>query len=147
VSIWYRTSEGCPSGDDFVQRLADLGRAAHLADAGDHIDFVVTLGVGTPKSSGRLERQTTGGTVAIRDVEAENCSQVSEALALSLDLALGPHDGDAQAETGSRPQIALSKAARTTSRKARTGSVTSTRRRDSATSFWSIPARRVASIC
>jgi hypothetical protein len=133
VSIWYRTSEGCPSGDDFVQRLADLGRAAHLADAGDHIDFVVTLGVGTPKSSGRLERQTTGGTVAIRDVEAENCSQVSEALALS--------------ETGSRPQIALSKAARTTSRKARTGSVTSTRRRDSATSFWSIPARRVASIC
>lgn len=90
VSVWYRSSEGCPNGDEFVKRLAALGRAARLAGAGDHIDFVVTLGANQPKSEGRLERQTASGTVAIREVQAESCQQVSEALALSLDLALGP---------------------------------------------------------
>lgn len=94
VSIWYRSSDGCPSGEEFVGRLAALGRGARLAGAGDRIDFVVTLGANAQTSAGRLERQTTSGTVAIREVEAESCQQVSEALALSLDLALGPRASD-----------------------------------------------------
>jgi hypothetical protein len=54
------------------------------------VDFVVTLGSDAEKSSGRLERQTQQGTVAIRDYEDARCDQVAEALALTLELALDP---------------------------------------------------------
>ncbi len=90
VSIWYRSSEGCPDGAAFLGRLDELRRSARLASVGDRVDFVVTLAAESGKSSGRLERQTERGTVAIRDVGASECTEVAEALALSLDLALEP---------------------------------------------------------
>jgi hypothetical protein len=90
VWVWYRTSAGCPTGDTFVARLSELGHAARLAKVGDRVDFVVTLGSDAEKSSGRLERQTRQGTVAIRDYEDARCDQVAEALALTLELALDP---------------------------------------------------------
>src|SRR5688572_25256353 len=90
TSIWYRSSDGCPDGAAFLERLEQLGRSARLADAGDPIDFVVTLGSKDGGSFGRLERQTERGTVAIRQVEAPACVEVADALALSLDLALDP---------------------------------------------------------
>jgi hypothetical protein len=90
VWVWYRSSEGCPDGASFVSRLSELGNAARLASVGDRVDFVVTLGSGPTESSGRLERQTRGGTVAIREYRDARCEQVAEALALTLDLALEP---------------------------------------------------------
>jgi hypothetical protein len=90
VWVWYRNSEGCPDGSSFVARLAELGQAARLAGVGDRVDFVVTLGRVADSSSGRLERQTHGGTVAIREYRDARCEQVAEALALTLDLALEP---------------------------------------------------------
>lgn len=44
ISIWYRSTEACPSGEQFISRLRELGRDAQLAGVGDAIDFVVTLG-------------------------------------------------------------------------------------------------------
>ncbi len=88
--VWYRTSEGCPDGEAFVSRLSELGKTARLARVGDRVDFVVTLGSGPSESSGRLERQTRGGIVAIREYRDARCEQVAEALALTLDLALDP---------------------------------------------------------
>ncbi|HEY6725990.1 MAG TPA: hypothetical protein VI197_18275 [Polyangiaceae bacterium] len=93
TSIWYRSSDRCPDGVAFLERLEQLGRSARLADAGDTIDFVVTLGSKGGGSFGRLERQTERGTVAIREVEAPACVEVADALALSLDLALDPRQG------------------------------------------------------
>lgn len=90
TSIWYRSSDTCPDGDSFLQRLSQLGRSARLAGAGDPIDFVVTLGAGDTGSFGRLERQAERGTVAMRSVAAHSCEEVADALALSLDLALDP---------------------------------------------------------
>jgi hypothetical protein len=90
VWVWYRTSEGCPDGAAFVSRLSELGKTARLASVGDRVDFVVTLGSGPSESSGRLERQTRSGTVAIREYRDARCEQVAEALALTLDLALEP---------------------------------------------------------
>lgn len=90
VKIWYRGSEGCPDGQDFVARLQQLGRPAVLAGVGDRVDFVITLGARASSSVGRLERQTQRGTVAIRQVESSACADVAEALALSLELALEP---------------------------------------------------------
>jgi hypothetical protein len=97
VQIWYRSAAGCPDGAAFIARLAALGRPAQLASAGDRVDFVVTLGGPSPEPQtlGRLERQIQSGSVAIRELRAERCEDVAEALALSLELALKPAQEDA----------------------------------------------------
>lgn len=94
ASVWYRSAEGCPDGGNFLGRLTARSARAHLANAGDHIDFVVTLGPATGGYSGRLERQTTGGTIAIRELTGESCGQVADAVALSLALAIEPTSRD-----------------------------------------------------
>jgi hypothetical protein len=92
VSVWYRNSAGCPDGSTFIARLAELGQSVRLAQVGDRVDFVVTLGQAADASSGRLERQTRAGTVAIREYRDARCEAVAEALALTLDLALDPDE-------------------------------------------------------
>ena len=89
-TVWYRASEECPSGPDFLGKLSGGSARARLADAGDHIDFVVTLVAAQGETVGRLERQTQGGTVAIRELRDVSCARVADALALSLGLALEP---------------------------------------------------------
>ncbi|MEO8183341.1 MAG: hypothetical protein ABI895_31290 [Deltaproteobacteria bacterium] len=90
VHIWYRSSQGCPDGDAFVRRLSELGRTAQLAQVGDAVDFLVSVSSGPEGSSGRLERQTQAGQLAIREMRAAGCEQITEGLALSLDLAIDP---------------------------------------------------------
>lgn len=90
ISIWYRSSEGCPDGSSFLSQLRELGQTARLAEVGDRIDFVVTLGSNESKSSGRVERQTQRGTIALRSVEDSSCEAVARALALTIELALDP---------------------------------------------------------
>jgi hypothetical protein len=90
AQIWYRSSAGCPDGAAFLQLLRRLGRAAALAGVGDRVDFVVSMASSERESSGRLERQSRAGTVAIRDFASASCGEVAEVLALSLDLALQP---------------------------------------------------------
>jgi hypothetical protein len=89
-SVWYRASEQCPSGADFLEKVTANATAPRLAEAGDHIDFLVTLVATGAETVGRLERQTHAGTVAIRELRDANCERVAEALALSLGLALEP---------------------------------------------------------
>ncbi len=89
-AVWYRASAECPTGPEFLSKIADSQTRARLAQAGDHIDFVVTLLAGGGETVGRLERQTNGGTVAIRELRDATCGQVADALALSLGLALDP---------------------------------------------------------
>jgi hypothetical protein len=86
--VWFRSSDGCPDGAAFLARLAAVAPRARLAEAGDHVDFVVTLGTTERGSYGRLERQTRSGTVAMRELDDASCSDVADALALSLSLAL-----------------------------------------------------------
>ena len=89
-AIWYRASEACPPGPEFLAKLADGHAKARLAGAGDHIDFVVTLLSSAGQTVGRLERQTNGGAIAIRELRDATCDRVADALALSLALALDP---------------------------------------------------------
>ena len=98
LRVWYRSSEGCPDGIAFIERLARLGRSASLASVGDRVDFVVTLAHTPEQSRGRLERQSDERTVAIRDVESVSCDEVADALALSLELSLQPASEAATAE-------------------------------------------------
>ena len=92
--IWYRSSEGCPTGSEFVYMLGDRSSAARLAEAGDRVDFVVTLSADEQGSVGRLERQTNAGIIAVSEVEDTDCGRVAEALALSLALSLVPETGE-----------------------------------------------------
>jgi hypothetical protein len=88
VMVWYRSSTGCPDGASFLERLAQRGVSARLAGVGDKVDFVVTVGTLGADGSGRLERQTARGTIAIRELSATSCAEVSDAMALSLGLAV-----------------------------------------------------------
>ena len=90
VRVWYRGSAGCPDGVAFTELLRRMGRAVAIAGPGDRIDFVVNVASAGASSSGRLERQSSEGTIAIRDVVAASCEEVAAALALSLDLTLQP---------------------------------------------------------
>ena len=92
ASIWYRGAEGCPSGADFLVRLERRGLHARLAEVGDPIDFVVTLGDGAEGGRGLLERQTKTGTVSIRRLDGDTCDQVADGIALSLSLANTPEE-------------------------------------------------------
>ncbi|MEI9937546.1 MAG: hypothetical protein WDO69_10035 [Pseudomonadota bacterium] len=96
-AVWYLASENCPDGASFLQRLEQRGVRAHLAQAGDQVDFVVRLGTNDEGSSGRLERQTSGGTIAIREVAGVKCEPVAEVLALTLALTLDPASQSAPA--------------------------------------------------
>lgn len=88
TSVWYRSSGTCPEGSRWLERLAARGVAARLAQVGDRIDFVVTLG---PDAEGRhagvLQRQSEAGVVTIRTVTDADCALVADAIALSLTLA------------------------------------------------------------
>jgi len=88
IVVWYRASEECPAGPDFLARLGARAAATKLAGAGDHIDFVVTLVATDTETVGRLERQTQAGTVAIRELRDASCERVADALSLSLALSL-----------------------------------------------------------
>jgi len=102
--VWYRAADECPPGLEFVAKVATDGSPASLAQAGDHIDFVVTLQTTNGQTLGRLERQTQSGTVAIRELRDSSCRQVADALALSLRLAIGPKpEPIPEAQTPSSP--------------------------------------------
>jgi hypothetical protein len=90
--VWYRASDECPAGAAFLGKLGANAARAKLAQAGDHIDFLVTLVASPNETIGRLERQTLGGTVAIRELRDVSCERVADALALSLGLALEPSE-------------------------------------------------------
>lgn len=90
ATVWFRSSEGCPTGEQFIARVATQQRPVRLARAGDRVDFVVTLSKSSETATGRLERQTSSGTIAISDIRDPNCATVGEALALSLGLSLAP---------------------------------------------------------
>ena len=97
ASIWYRSAQGCPEADAFLSKLSARNVRSRLAQVGDTIDFVVTLGVG-PDGRGRgvLERQTQTGTVAIRKVEDAGCEPIADALALTLALSIEGHAAEGQ---------------------------------------------------
>ena len=107
-AIWYRASDRCPTGSEFVQKLAESGHAVRLAQGGDHIDFVVTLQSVESQTVGRLERQTQRGTVAIRELHDATCERVTEALALSLGLAVDPDAPGAAPPDAAQPPAAPS---------------------------------------
>jgi hypothetical protein len=106
-AIWYRSSEGCPDGLAFLEMLQHRATPAQLAQVGDRIDFVVTLGSTPTGNSGRLERQTDRGTVALRELQGTTCAAIADALALTLVLTLDPMS-DQNADAAAANAVAVS---------------------------------------
>ncbi len=136
-SIWYRSSEGCPGGAAFVERLHGAAEGAKLATAGDRIDFVVTLGMKDGHAFGQLERQTAEGRVAVRELEASRCEEVADAVALTLTLALEPH----AAQAGASLQTTTPATAATATEAAKPASTSAVA--DTATQTSNLPASNV----
>jgi hypothetical protein len=90
VSVWYRSTDGCPGVEAFLARLETHAVTAAPAHVGGRVDFVVTLGKDAQGSSGTLERQSVQGTIAIREVHAASCDAVADALVLTLALTVDP---------------------------------------------------------
>lgn len=88
--LWFRSSQGCPEGAAFLARLAEDAARVRLSQAGDRVDFVLTLERTEPIATGRLERQTAEGTIAVAELRDASCEAVADGLALSLSLALQP---------------------------------------------------------
>jgi len=112
--VWYRASDECPAGPAFLAKVPQRAPRARLAEAGDHIDFLVTLLAGRGETVGRLERQTQRATVAIRELRDASCEQVADALALSLALALEPASPSSPAEAPAPTEVAVSTSTDTT---------------------------------
>jgi hypothetical protein len=91
--VWYRSSAGCPDGAAFLASLERRGLRGRIATLGDRVDFVVTLSAELEIPSGRLERQTDAGTVAVRQLTAATCDEVADGIALSLALTFQPNSG------------------------------------------------------
>jgi hypothetical protein len=106
-AVWYRAAAECPSGQDFIAKLAATTAQAHLATGGEHIDFVVTLLTTPSETVGRLERQTNGGTAAIRELRDATCERVADALAMSLGLAMDPAPPASEPEAAAAPAAPL----------------------------------------
>jgi hypothetical protein len=87
ANVWYRAAPQCPDGNAFIEKVVQRTQNVRLADAGDKIDFVVTIGLKQDLNVGRLERQTERGTVAIRELSGESCDEVADALALHLAMS------------------------------------------------------------
>lgn len=113
IVIWYRASQGCPSGAEFVSGIRVEGRTTRLARVGDHVDYVITLESEGTTSGGRLERQTEQGTIAISELRGGACAEVADALALSLTLAVTP--SQPPSERSRQPEAAVASAPSTAS--------------------------------
>jgi hypothetical protein len=103
-AVWYRSADDCPDGNAFIALLQRRSLAGQLAEVGDRIDFVVTVGVTAEGARGRLEQQTAQGTVALREVTGPTCEGVADALALTLALTWDPNT------LGVTPQTATQRA-------------------------------------
>lgn len=110
--LWYRSSQGCPEGAAFLARLAEDAARVRLSQAGDRVDFVLTLERTDAVATGRLERQTAKGTIAVAELRDASCEAVADGLALSLSLALQPEAAElGQAEpTNPEPEAGVSEA-------------------------------------
>jgi hypothetical protein len=115
VSVWYRSTEGCPGVEAFLARLETHAVTAAPARVGGRVDFVVTLGKDEQGSSGTLERQSAQGTIAIREVHAASCDAVADALVLTLALTVDPDatptPGSAAEASGARTAASTAPAA------------------------------------
>jgi hypothetical protein len=90
IRLAYRASNGCPDEASFVGRIRARTGRARIAHAGEAArTFTVVIEAGRP-SSGRVIVNGADQAEATRSVQADSCSDVADALALVVALAIEP---------------------------------------------------------
>lgn len=121
VRIDYTAGPGCPDAATFMRSLRERTTRFHEARSDeDARTFVVRIKAVASSFAGRLQIRSPDGRIAIRDVDAAVCDEVTAALALITALTIDPDalaagsqgDRDGRAEVSSDP---ASSAGRSTS--------------------------------
>ncbi|MDP8999650.1 MAG: hypothetical protein M3O46_06010 [Myxococcota bacterium] len=90
IRLAYHASDGCPDDAGFVARIRTRTTRARIAWPGETArTFAVVIDQGPP-ASGRVVIQTGGRDEGTRKVQADTCSDVADALALVVALAIDP---------------------------------------------------------
>lgn len=90
IRLAYYASDGCPDEAGFVARIRTRTTRARIAWAGEVArTFTIAIDQGPPPS-GRVSVQTSGRDDGTRRVQADTCSDVADALALVVALAIDP---------------------------------------------------------
>jgi hypothetical protein len=110
IRLAYHATEGCPDEAGFVTRVRARTARARLAWAGESArTFTVVVEAG-PTPSGHVTVEGGDRTEGTRRVQADSCSDVADALALVVALAIDPRSSAPQAPppppapTSSSPQ-------------------------------------------
>lgn len=91
IRIDYRAARGCPTAEQFVNRVLRRAQNARLAQfEEDARTFVVVIERSARSYSGSLAIRENGGSTVARTVTARQCGDVAGVLALSTILAVDP---------------------------------------------------------
>lgn len=91
IRIDYRSARGCPTAEQFVNRVLRRTQNARLAQLEeDARTFVVVIERSARGYSGSLAVRENGGSTVARTVTARRCGDVAGVLALSTSLAVDP---------------------------------------------------------
>lgn len=108
VAIEYESDERCPSEADFAKRLR---AKSILRDRGGREDVPRTIRMAVHASTadafGRLTIVERSGETTTREVAAQTCDQVVDALAFVAALALEPHADPEQPPSPATPTVPL----------------------------------------
>ena len=95
IVLEYRAGGGCPDQASFMTSVRNRAARARLAVLGEHVrTFVVVLDAGPP-ATGSVTIQQAGRPHGSREVRADTCAEVADALALVVALAVDPLGGQA----------------------------------------------------
>ena len=90
IHLDYAAAEGCPTAEGFESLVRGRTARAHFTAAGEATRvFDVRLAAGKP-ASGRVSVRRAGTSEGTREVRADSCADVADALALVVALAVDP---------------------------------------------------------
>ncbi|AKV00157.1 hypothetical protein AKJ09_06820 [Labilithrix luteola] len=100
IVLRYESSAACPSEPEFIAAVrAYTKRWSRLEEGTPAARTIrVRLSTGRLQSTGRLAVAIPGGEISERDIVGPNCTEVSQALALMVAVAIDPRAGTADAE-------------------------------------------------
>lgn len=106
IAFRYEASGACPSETEFLEAVRALTKRWALVPVGtsEVRTIRVHMAAGRSEAKGRLVIADTGGTSSERDVVLPSCTEVKQALAVMVAVAIDPRAGAAEEpETESTP--------------------------------------------
>ena len=104
IRLSYRASPGCPDEANFVARLCARTSRARIARAGESArTFTIVVDAGPPASGRVVVHGADDASEGTRQVRAASCTDVADALALMVALAIDPQAAAPERAASARP--------------------------------------------